>query len=65
MLTYASTALMSLIFSFSSVPVADNVDRSVELQPANASQTLEIALIRSPHSLSHRGSGRIYDKAFS
>ncbi|MCY7283002.1 MAG: hypothetical protein LH679_06070 [Cyanobacteria bacterium CAN_BIN43] len=63
MLTYTSTALVSLILSFSSVPVANNVDYNAELQPANASQTLEISLTRPPHPPSYRGSGRIRDGA--
>ncbi|MBW4517286.1 MAG: hypothetical protein KME11_18925 [Timaviella obliquedivisa GSE-PSE-MK23-08B] len=65
MLTYTSAALVSLLFSWGSVSVAKTADHTVKLQAANPSQALELSSARSPHSLSHRGSGRIYDRAIS
>jgi hypothetical protein len=65
MLTYTSVALVSLLFSVSTVPVANNADYTVGLQAANASQALEISSLQSPHPLSHRGSGRICDRVLS
>jgi hypothetical protein len=59
MLTYTSAALVSLLLSFSSVSAAKTADSAVELQPATASQTVDISLARSPRSPSQRGSGRI------
>ncbi|NJR38810.1 MAG: hypothetical protein HC781_08135 [Leptolyngbyaceae cyanobacterium CSU_1_4] len=60
MLTYTSAALVSLLFSWGSVSMTKTADPTVKLQPATPSQVLELALARSPHPLSHRGSGRIY-----
>ena len=65
MLTCTSAALVSLLFYFGSVSVAKAADHTVELQPVNLSQTLEISSARSPYPISHRGSGRIYDRVIS
>ena len=65
MLTYTSAALVSLLFSFGAVSAAKTADHTVELQPANVSQTMENSLARSPRSPSHRGSGRIDYKEIS
>ncbi len=65
MLTYTSAALVSLLLSFSSVSAARTADHAVELQPATASQTLDISVARSPRSPSYRGSGRINYKEIS
>lgn len=62
MLICTSAALVSLLFSFGSVFVAKTADQTVELQPTTASQALEISLAQPPHPISHRGSGRIYDR---
>jgi hypothetical protein len=59
MLTYTSTALVSLLLSFSSGSFAKIADCAVQLQPAIASQTVEISSVQLPYLLSHRGSGRI------
>jgi hypothetical protein len=58
MLTYTSTALVSLLLSFGSASLAKIADCAMQLQPAIASQSVEISSAQSPHSISHRGSGR-------
>lgn len=59
MLIYTSTALVSLVFSFSSIPAVKTADYTVALQPTTVFQTTPASLARLPHPLSHRGSGRV------
>jgi len=59
MLTFTSTALVSLLLSFGSAPVAKPANYAVQLQPATASQTTEISFALSTRPIPHRGSGRI------
>lgn len=59
MLTYTSTALVGLLLSFGSISFAKIAESSAQLQPAIASQTVEVSSVESSHPPSHRGSGRV------
>jgi hypothetical protein len=60
MLTYTSTALVSLLLSFVSVSTSETAPQALQLQPATTLPTLAVSTIQSTQRLFHRGSGR-YD----